>query len=369
MKVAVIYDLTEAGGVQTCVFSLVKGLNNQGIIPSLFWDEAPNAELLVQSGIKVEFIKLKFCFSSSLIKRLPNVFRYILWPFNLVRFSKIPQEFDFIYSFSMNVLIDQDRKHLLYLSGPPIVPQLDSKAIKFRLAQKIYKLFIRPFYPAYEHQPKANYVINSQYTAQLFEAAHNRKIEVIYPSNQLKFENLNENDLQNRDTVTFFSRIVNYKRPEFLIKLAMIYPDTNFAILGAVSRNRMEYLNYLKKYAQERNLKNLTFYPNATTEVIEDVLKRTRFYIFPAINEHFGITTVEAIIKGCVPFVHDSGGQREIVPIESLRFMDDDFLAKFHKLSQYSEIELSEIRKSIHTKAYAFTEDFFIKSMLEYLNG
>ena len=33
-----------------------------------------------------------------------------------------------------------------------------------------------------------------------------------------------------------------------------------------------------------------------------------------AINEHFGISIVEAMAMGCVPIVHNSGGPREFVP-------------------------------------------------------
>ena len=33
----------------------------------------------------------------------------------------------------------------------------------------------------------------------------------------------------------------------------------------------------------------------------------------PALVEHFGMTTVEAMQNGCVPVVFDGGGQREIV--------------------------------------------------------
>ncbi|MDE5423404.1 glycosyltransferase family 4 protein [Ancylomarina sp. DW003] len=364
MKVAIIYDLTEAGGVQTCVLSLIKGLNKRGIKPVIFWDEAPNNELLEEAGVKADYIKLSFPIAPSWIKTLPNLFRYLLWPFNMVRISKIPLDYDHVYSFTVNIRVDQPRSHLFYLSGPPLLPQLESKSIRFKVAKFLYKIFIRPFYPAYEPQEKGNYVINSKFTAQLFEEAHNRKLEVVYPSNQLKFENLQENDLPFRDTVTFFSRIVDYKRPEFLIKLAGQYPDLKFVIMGGVSKNRIDYLESLKAKVVEQNLSNLSFYPNASRNDIDQILKKTLFYVFPAINEHFGITTVEAVLKGCIPFVHDSGGQKEIVPFNSLRFSDSNFTEKFSDLLNLKNRDLNQLRQEMHEHILNFTEDAFIDRMI-----
>tara|TARA_R110001583_G_scaffold8896_2_gene41972 strand:- start:20980 stop:22107 length:1128 start_codon:yes stop_codon:yes gene_type:complete len=364
MKVAIIYDLTEAGGVQTCVLSLIKGLNKKGIKPIIFWDEAPNSELLIEAGVSVDYVQIKFPIAPSRIKTIPNLFRYLLWPFNMIKISKIPSDFDYVYSFTVNILIDKIRPHLFYLSGPPLLPQLESKSIRFKIAKFLYKLMIRPFYPAYEPQRKANYVINSQYTAKLFEEAHNRKLEVVYPSNQLKIENLQEEDLPFRDTVTFFSRIVDYKRPEFLMILAKQYPDLKFAIMGGVSKNRIDYLDSLKNMASDQNLTNLSFYPNASRNDIDQILKKTLFYVFPAINEHFGITTVEAVLKGCIPFVHDSGGQKEIVPFSHLRFSDEDFTTKFTELLSLKNEDKNKYRQKMHKHILLFTEESFIDRMI-----
>ncbi len=37
-KVAIVYRLDMPGGVQSCVFSLIKGLNSMDIIPDILWD-------------------------------------------------------------------------------------------------------------------------------------------------------------------------------------------------------------------------------------------------------------------------------------------------------------------------------------------
>jgi glycosyltransferase involved in cell wall biosynthesis len=46
---------------------------------------------------------------------------------------------------------------------------------------------------------------------------------------------------------------------------------------------------------------------------VKDLLAKARIYVHCALNEHFGISIVEAMAAGCVPIVHNSGGAREIV--------------------------------------------------------
>jgi glycosyltransferase involved in cell wall biosynthesis len=57
-----------------------------------------------------------------------------------------------------------------------------------------------------------------------------------------------------------------------------------------------------------------------TEDQVAGLMARHLVFVFPARWEHFGIVTVEAIRAGLLPIVHDSGGQREIVPTKELRF-------------------------------------------------
>jgi hypothetical protein len=365
MKIAIVYDLSESGGVQTCVFSLIKGLNSKGIAPVVFWDKEPKQQLLEELNLKVEFSKLNFIFSSDFIKKCPNTLRYLLSPFNLINISEIPFSFDYVYSFTSNILIDDDRPHLLYLSGPPLVPQLESRSNKFKLAKKIYSYFIRPFYPAYEVQTNANYVINSEFISKMFNESFSRKLKVIYPSNQLNFSK--KNLKTKRIYSTFFSRIVDYKRPEFILKLAKEFPEERFVIMGGLSVNRIKYFKNLITMSLGLNLKNIEFIPNATKNEVEDILCLSKFYLFPAVDEHFGITTVEAILSGCIPFVHDSGGQKEIVPFEELRFTDNQFLDKYRKMLLFEHEELETLSEKLIKHCELFSEAKYVDEMISFL--
>ena len=361
MKIAVIYDLSEPGGVQTCVISLIKGLNRIDVIPTLIWDTPPSESLLNQHGLKLYFNEKKFLFRSNFIRKFPNSLRYLLWPFNIVKSNRISKNYDFIYSFTNNFIVNNSCSHCIYLSGPPIIAELEPKSFKFKFVKYIYKIFIRYFFPVYERQPLANYVINSKYTARLLASEYRIEVPVVYPS--VQFSNINSSN-SNRNSTTYFSRIVPYKRPELILDLAELYPHQDFIIMGAVSHSQRGYVDLLRRVIQDRALNNIEVITNPSIEAVQKILNNSKFYIFPAMNEHFGITTVECIFHGCIPLVHNSGGQIEIVNNEKLRFTDDEFLQKYEYLNSLSREDLDSISHDLKNFAKKFTEEMFVEKML-----
>lgn len=364
-KIGIIYELLEYGGVQTCVISLIRKLNNEGHIPYLIWDREPNRELLVENNLEVKFQKINFKFSSKLIKKLPFSFRYLLWPFNYIDISKL--NFDFIYSFTSYIVDESQTNHLIYLSGPPLLNELDYKPNRFKLIRKIIKILSRKSFSTLQYQEKLKYVINSIFTRDIFYNEYDTNLEVIYPANQYNYSLINHN-LRDRNLVTFFSRIVDYKRPNLLIELASKYPKLKFVIMGGVSQNQQEYFNNLRDLIISKSLKNISFEINPSTSLVEKILSKTKIYFFPAVDEHFGITTIEAILKGAIPFVHDSGGQREIVFSSTLKFNDTNLFKKFDKLIYSTDKELEEIQKAQYIYSKQFSNEIFQTKMYSYID-
>jgi len=363
-RIAIIYDLTDSGGVQTCVLSLVRELNSKGITPTLFWDSPPNSKLLADFNVRLQFVKVNFTMSSRFIKRLPNILRYFFWPFNSIYLSQFSGKFDFVYSFSPYIIIDTNLPHLIYSSGPPLIPQLESSSFRFKLVKLIFHLIFSTKYPVYKTQKLANYVVNSNFIAKLFTEAHKRSVEVIYPSNQ--FASKADQYGGKKFYTTFFSRIVEYKRPEYLIELASRFPQQQFIIMGGLTRNNYSYHSKLKAAVRAKNIQNIEIYSNPELGFVQDVLSKTSVYIFPAEMEHFGITTVEAIEYGAIPLVHDSGGQREIVLDSNLRFQRfDDLLKKYTKLLSLDESELQNIRINLLKSVERFSEAEYRKRIIE----
>lgn len=372
MKVGIVYHLRHPGGVQTCALALIKGLNRRGIVPDLLWDSPPDWDLLKDAGLQASYRRIPFPFPTVWIPRLPYALRRLGWMANKIDSTPFCHEYDFFYIFYNGFLTGNDSPHLRYLSGPPLLPQLEAarpglRGLPARGVQGLYDHWLSRSRPVFEYHRHSRYVINSEYTARLFEEAYGVRLPVVYPPMQVPAQSFREDDLAERDTLTFFSRINPKKRPEMVLELARRHPEMRCLIMGAVSPNRQAYLESLRSRSLEMNLTNVVFAANLPIEKVREELKRTRFYVFPAEGEHFGITTVETIACGAVPYVHDSGGQREIVPDPRLRFGEEDFLAGFEVLLRLPAEELNRMRGALYTHVQNFSEEVFISKMLAYL--
>jgi len=104
------------------------------------------------------------------------------------------------------------------------------------------------------------------------------------------------------------------------IEVARRMPDWTFTLLGSPAAPR-----YARKVQREASrTPNLEVVLNPTKERIEQEFSRSSHFLHSNPHEGFGIAVVEAAAAGCVPVVPDTGGVREIVEAEELRFADVD---------------------------------------------
>lgn len=371
-KVAIVYRLDMPGGVQSCVFSLIKGLNRMDIIPDILWDCEPDWSLMQEKGCRAAYRKVRFRVPQRMIDKMPNTLRYLAHICNVIDGRKFREEYDFFFIFSNGFVVSVDMPHVYYLSGPPLLPQLEEKSpgikgLPVRFFRLLYKKALNRISPVFDYHRELRYVINSKFTASLFQDAHGVRLPVVYPPIDLSGRDFADDDLPTRDSITFFSRIVDYKRPEMVLDLARRHRQFRCVIMGAVSPIRRPYFERLREYADECRIQNVVFLDNPSSARVRDELARTRFYVFPGINEHFGMTTPEAIASGAIPFVHDSGGQREIVNNPELRFVDQTFFDRFEFLLKRTDAELKEARTALNMHVQKFSEANYIKTMLAYL--
>lgn len=368
-RVAIVYRLDRMGGVQSVAHTLIRGLNRRGIIPDILWDLPPDSRLMAERGLQARYQPVKFAVPSKRIDRLPNTLRYLAWVPNLVRSRELPERYDFYYIFYNGFLVEPGEAHVRYLSGPPLLPQLQEETrAPFRALRWLYRRALRRRWPVYEYHREDHYVINSHFTAGLFEQAHGVRLPVVHPPIDVSDRSYDPADLPARDTLTFFSRIVDYKRPEIVLQLAARHPELRCVIMGGVAPVRRPYFEQLQALARSLGRPDAVFLDNPSNQRVREELARTRFYVFPGINEHFGMTTVEAIASGAVPFVHDSGGQREIVHLPELRFRDEDLPGKFDGLAAYPEGELARLRSGLAGHIRQFSAESFTAKMLALLD-
>ena len=84
-------------------------------------------------------------------------------------------------------------------------------------------------------------------------------------------------------------------------------------------------------------------------------------------EEPFGITTVQGIGAGCIPIVHNSGGQKEVVPFEELRYENEDAIPELVRALEKSD-RIEELRDTLQKHITAFDSASFrdqFKSLLE----
>lgn len=364
-KVGIICNLmTSYGGVQTCVISLIKGLNQQGITPVLLSDNMPKKALWEEQDLQCETKRIKYSISVDTYKKYIG-FLKVIWEFVFFfKTSWLEEKYDFIYIFQPNVMVNTNQKHLFYLSMSPRALNYSKRPFLSKIKTKIYTLFLSKFHPIFEFQ-NYNCVINSEYTARMFYDFYGKKLDVIYPSNSMT-DILNVSAKKTPKSIIYLSRIAKDKKPHLMLELAREHKDYHFYILGSINETN-PYYQYLRNKINSINLKNVELLINLPYEKVVNYLARSEYYVFFAENEHFGITTVEAVLNQCIPFVHNSGGQKEIVPFDELRFEYDTLNESFEKLISMNSNQKENILNKMEVHINNFKEKVFIEEMISYL--
>ena len=111
-SVGIICNLmTNYGGVQTCVISLIKGLNEKGITPILLAANTPNKLLWEEQGLSCNTKHIDYSMSMETYKKVKWL-RFV-WEFVFYfKTSWLKEKYDFIYIFQPNVMIDNNQPHL-----------------------------------------------------------------------------------------------------------------------------------------------------------------------------------------------------------------------------------------------------------------
>lgn len=110
------------------------------------------------------------------------------------------------------------------------------------------------------------------------------------------------------------------------------------------------------------DLKNVEFYPNIPIDSMVELIGRSKIFLHTMLHEDFGLTTCEAIAGRCIPCVIDSGGQKEIVTDNRLRFLTvDDAVKVIKKIESLDKDECKKMRASLSKHIQQFDESNFKK--------
>jgi len=143
--------------------------------------------------------------------------------------------------------------------------------------------------------------------------------------------------------------------------------DLELHLAGTVSAEALSREFYLDVHELARGLP-VYFYLNASPETIRELYANSSFYwhaagfgqselLYPERMEHFGISVVEAMSGGAIPFVYAAGGPAEIVADGETGFhwrTIDELLDRQMQALDLSDVQRESLRHRGHSAALGF---------------
>jgi glycosyltransferase involved in cell wall biosynthesis len=169
-------------------------------------------------------------------------------------------------------------------------------------------------------------IVNSNFTKGIIDQEYGVDSLILYPPVEL----IGKGDTKENVILSVgrFEPSLNAKKQDVLIEAFRILhqanPDWRLVLAGASASD--SWVSHLQRLAGDLPVELAT---NISHDNLRALYGRASVYWHaagygvdatknPELTEHFGISTVEAISAGCVPFVVGKGGQKEIVTNDAL---------------------------------------------------
>jgi glycosyltransferase involved in cell wall biosynthesis len=205
---------------------------------------------------------------------------------------------------------------------------------------------------------------NSEYTRRAIFNAFNIDAKILYPPVDIDtFREIASGSTQREDMTLVISRIAPDKQVENAIEVARIMRGRGIGkdmiIAGNLHHYDHRYYQKLKKMIADYDLSNyINLQINISFSKLIQLMQLAKVYFHPRIDEHFGISIVEAMASGLVPVVSDIGGHTEFVRSKY----------HFHTLSHAADVIASAFeatnseRMAISNSTTKFSNENYIKS-------
>jgi glycosyltransferase involved in cell wall biosynthesis len=195
-------------------------------------------------------------------------------------------------------------------------------AVIFDLATKRklrrYFKFLRD---RYDNLMKNTLVLtNSEYSRKTILNAFNVDSKILYPPVDVSsFREAALDSNQREDIIIVISRIAPDKQIENAIEVARMMRSRGIGkgmiIAGNLHRYDHQYYQQLKNMIADYDLPDyISLQTNISFNKLLQLMQWAKVYFHPRIDEHFGISIVEAMASGLVPVVSNIGGHTEFVP-------------------------------------------------------
>jgi len=230
--------------------------------------------------------------------------------------------------------------------------------------QRVKKYF--EFLKEKYHNLMKNTVVltNSKYTRNTISKAFNIDAKILYPPVDTDtFRRAALGSGQRKDMILVISRIAPDKEIENAIEVARIMRDRGIKKVIVIAGNlhhydRHYYLELKKKIADYGLSEYICLQTNISFGKVIQLMRTAKVYFHPRIDEHFGISIVEAMASGLVPVVSDVGGHTEFVPSKYHFHTLNDAVDLIALAFEATELE----RRAISNSTTKFSNTNYIKS-------
>jgi glycosyltransferase involved in cell wall biosynthesis len=362
-RVALIQNRLQFGGRFQVALHMIKVLNERGIVPDFlcFASRFTPQQARDKYGLEVDFT----------IKKVASNYK-VSFEWNILLFNKIIGK----HVSGYDLVINHNNTSYLYKSASPTIsyvhyPRKDrmlrqersihfsgKKRSMFDVAHDAFKLAHYAYKRDNNILPNDVQVANSAFTREALLNVYPRlkqQVPVIYPPIDMIESSGVDKDPK---LVVSLGRFSPDKRQDEQIEIAAKHPELKFAFMGFI--NSADFYAKCLEMVAKRQLNNVELLGDAPKEKVEDRLNKASFFIHSLRNEPFGITAVQAIQAGCIPLVHNSGGQKEVVPIEELRYEDAaEASTKLKGLAVLSEEKKKLMLQKLEVNAHKFSAGTF----------
>jgi len=209
-------------------------------------------------------------------------------------------------------------------------------------------------------------VTNSEWTAQWLRQLYGLEATTLYPPAPGDFPQVPWEQRQNG--VLCIGRLNPEKRADWVIEqlslLRSKVTGLRLHIVGNQCYSKIERRYYRRLVSLVSANKDwVTLHENISRSELTELASRQRYGIHARQDEHFGIAVAEMVRAGCIPLVHNSGGQVEIVGREPRLTFDDPQIAARLLHIVNSPLEQEELRSMLARQACLFTPERFMEEI------
>ena len=340
------------------VLGVVHALNNLGIEPDI-----------LTLGLAFHPDQIEQKYGQNLQMHFRPILQHFPW-------KHIPQDYQIllfnsllnIYSKNYDVLIDSGNSQIFLpkksqvlsyvhfpreyriMASEPDINRPDYR-LPFLSPGNLSRKFLKLIYRFSKLQTDHFIICNSHFTKESLSEIYSElpdNVQVVYPP--VKLSQYECTSRQREKAVVSLGRFAPDKGQLEQIKLAEQLPEITFHFMGFV--NKPNYFERCQHYVNSHQLQNVHLYSNIAFEDMVSILQSSKYFLHTLINEPFGLTAVQAIAAGCLPVVHDSGGQRETVFFDELRYKQKEEIPRiFKQLETKSQVEIDYLVEQLQKNA------------------